>query len=123
MSTRSMADWLPQLWNWNEVPVETLQGGIGRQMIVGKRLMVCRLRLPANIVTPAHDHPHEQITLVEQGRVLFDVGTEKRLAKQGDVLHFPPYCWHGATVLDEEVVLIDIFSPLREEFINEPKPA
>jgi hypothetical protein len=33
------------------------------------------------------------------------------------VLHFPSGCWHGATMLDEEVVLIDIFTPLREDFL------
>ena len=36
----------------------------------------------------------------------------------GDVLDFPPNVAHGATMLDEEVVLIDIFSPIREEFLG-----
>jgi hypothetical protein len=35
----------------------------------------------------------------------------------GDVLHFPPNVVHGATMLDEEVVLIDIFTPIREDFL------
>jgi hypothetical protein len=33
------------------------------------------------------------------------------------VLHFPSRCEHGATILDEEVVLIDIFTPVREDFL------
>jgi quercetin dioxygenase-like cupin family protein len=33
------------------------------------------------------------------------------------VLHFPPGVRHGATMLDEPVVLIDIFSPIREDFL------
>ena len=74
------------------------------------------------VVTPAHEHPHEQITLVERGRVLFTVGEELREASAGDVLHFPPGSWHGATMLDEEVVLIDIFSPIREDFLAAPGP-
>jgi len=32
------------------------------------------------------------------------------------VLHFPSNCLHGATMMDEEVVLIDIFTPLRKTF-------
>jgi len=102
------------------VPVEELGGGVSRQMIVGERLMVCRLRFAPQIVTPPHDHPHEQITLVERGRVRFIIGTEERIAQAGDVLHFPPGLWHGATMLDEEVVLIDIFTPLREDFLKPP---
>jgi quercetin dioxygenase-like cupin family protein len=111
-----------QHWDWASVPVERLGEGIERQMIVGERLMVCRLRFAPRVVTAAHDHPHEQLTLVERGRVRFIIGDEERVAQAGDVLHFPSGCWHGATMLDEEVVLIDIFTPLREDFINsEPK--
>jgi unsaturated pyranuronate lyase len=107
-------------WDWDSVPVEELGGGVSRQMIVGERLMVCRLRFAPQVVTTAHDHPHEQITLVERGRVRFIVGSEERIAEAGDVLHFPPGVWHGATMLDEEVVLIDIFTPLREDFLKPP---
>ena len=107
-----------QHWNWQEVPVEQIGEGIERQMIVGDRLMVCRLRFAPHVVTPPHDHVHEQITLVEKGPVLFTIGDEQRIARTGDVLHFPPNSWHGATMLDEEVVLIDIFSPVREDFLN-----
>lgn len=104
--------------NWGNVPVERLEEGIERQMIVGNQLMVCRLRFEPFIVTPAHDHPHEQITIVERGRVQFIVGSQERIAQAGDVLHFPSGCWHGATMLDEEVVLIDIFTPVREDFLD-----
>lgn len=104
-------------WNWATAPVEKIGDGIERQMIVGDRLMICRLRFAPHVVTPAHDHPHEQMTIVEQGRVRFTIGNEERIVEAGDVLHFPSGCWHGATMLDEEVVLIDIFTPVREDFL------
>ncbi|MCG3163918.1 MAG: hypothetical protein JMDDDDMK_05377 [Acidobacteria bacterium] len=106
-------------WDWESVPIEELDEGITRQMIVGERLMVCRLRFAPHVVTPAHDHPHEQITMIERGRVRFVIGSDERIAQAGDVLHFPSGCWHGATMLDEEVVLIDIFTPLREDFLKQ----
>ena len=34
------------------------------------------------------------------------------------MLSFPSGVAHGATILDEEVVLVDIFTPLREEFLK-----
>ena len=107
----------PRHTDWSRVPVERLEDGVERQMIVGENVMVCRLRFAPRVVTPAHEHPHEQITLVERGRLLFTVGDERRVAEAGDVLHFPPGSWHGATMLDEEVILIDIFSPIREDFL------
>jgi quercetin dioxygenase-like cupin family protein len=117
METTEQLHLQPQHTDWNSIPVEQLEDGIERQMIVGEKVMICRLRFAPNIVTPAHDHPHEQVTLVEQGRVLFTMGDEQRIAKAGDVLHFPSGTWHGATMLDEGVILIDIFSPIREDFL------
>ena len=105
-------------FNWAEIPVEKLPDGIERQMIVGRNIMICRLRFPAGTVTTPHDHPHEQFTMLEKGRARFIIGDEDRIVGAGDTLHFPPNVWHGATMLDEEVTLIDIFSPIREDFLE-----
>jgi quercetin dioxygenase-like cupin family protein len=103
--------------DWSSIPAEQIGDGIERRMIWGDRLMVCRLRLAPRVVTPVHSHPHEQITLVERGHVTFTIDGQARTASAGDVLHFPSNCRHGATMLDDEVVLIDIFSPVREDFL------
>src|SRR5258707_13774858 len=108
----------PQAWNWATVPSETLAEGITRQMITGERLMICRLTIRAGTVTAAHSHLHEQMTIVEQGRVRFVLGSDEKEFGPGDVLLLPSGFWHGATMLDEEVGLIDIFSPIREEFLE-----
>src|SRR4029079_19151228 len=109
---------LPKHLNWSTIPVEHVSDGIERQMFVGNRMMICRFRFKPFLVTPEHDHPHEQMTIVERGRVRVFIEGEEQSAFDGDVLHFPSHCWHGATMMDEEVVLIDIFSPLREDFLN-----
>src|SRR6185369_15432804 len=109
----------PNQWNWAEVGSENLGDGISRQMIVGENLMVCRLTISPNVITAAHDHSHEQITLVEKGTVRFIVGDDEFVATAGDILFFPSGCWHGATILEKEVVLIDIFTPIREDFLSQ----
>jgi quercetin dioxygenase-like cupin family protein len=103
--------------DWTAIPVEEIGEGIERQMVWGERLMVCRLRFAPRVITAVHSHLHEQITLVERGRVLFHIDGTEQIATSGDVLRFPPHCEHGATMLDDEVVLIDIFSPIREDFL------
>lgn len=105
-------------YDWETIPFEKIGEGIERQMIVGENMMICRLRFAANTVTPAHEHPHEQMTIVEKGSVSFTLGEEQKVFRAGAVLHFPPNFWHGATMLDEEVILIDIFSPIREDFLE-----
>ncbi|HRH44854.1 MAG TPA: cupin domain-containing protein [Pyrinomonadaceae bacterium] len=104
--------------DWNTIPVEKIAEGIERQMVVGQILMLCRLKFDPFVVTPAHSHPHEQMTLVLQGKAKFIVGDEEKIVSAGDVLQFPSDQWHGATMLDEEVVLLDIFSPIREDFLK-----
>jgi quercetin dioxygenase-like cupin family protein len=106
--------------NWSGVPTERVGDGIERQMVWGDRVMVCRLRIAPRTVTPVHSHPHEQITLVERGPVEFTIDGQTRIVQTGDVLVFPSHLRHGATMLDEEVVLIDIFSPPREDFLPAP---
>jgi quercetin dioxygenase-like cupin family protein len=103
--------------DWSSIPAERIAEGIERQMIWGERIMVCRLRLDPHVVTAVHSHAHEQMTFVERGRVRFFVDGEPRIASAGDLLVFPPHCEHGATMLDEEVVLVDTFSPPREDFL------
>jgi len=104
--------------DWSSIPIERIAEGIERQMIWGERLMVCRLTFAPNVVTPVHSHHHEQITIVERGRVDFFVEGQKQTVGAGAVLVFPSNIQHGATMLDEEVVLIDIFSPPREDFFK-----
>lgn len=104
--------------DWSKVPVEHPAEGIERQMVVGQNVMMVRFRFVPFLVTPEHSHPHEQMTLVVKGKVKFTVSGEEHIVSAGDVLHFPPHNRHGATMLDEEVILIDIFSPIREDFLT-----
>ena len=107
--------------DWSRIKRENPAPGIQRQMVVGENVMVVRFTFEPFLVTPEHTHPHEQMTLVVQGKVKFFIEGEVKIVSPGDVLHFPPHNRHGATMLDEEVVLIDIFSPIREDFLDAPK--
>ena len=106
--------------NWQSIPAERVSEGIERQMVVGEKLMICRLTIQPRVVTAVHTHEHEQVTMVERGRVLYTIDGVERVCSPGDVLHFPPHLPHGATMLDEEVVLVDVFTPRREDFLQRP---
>ena len=105
--------------DWSKIPVDKTAEGIERQMVVGENMMLCRFRFAPFVVTPEHSHHHEQMTLVVKGKVKFTISGEEHILQAGDVIHFPPHNRHGAAMLDEEVILIDIFSPLREDFLSQ----
>lgn len=64
-----------------------------------------------------HSHPHTQITYVVSGAFAFTIGGETRTVRAGDTLLKEDGVIHGCTCL-EEGVLLDIFSPMREDFID-----
>lgn len=83
----------------------------------GVRMTIVRVDGPAGSVAPQHSHDHEQITFVEQGRVRFDFPDDSIEAGPGDAVLIPSGLPHGAEVL-EAAVFIDIFQPVRDDFMS-----
>ena len=63
-----------------------------------------------------HTHPHEQVGYVVSGRFEATVGSEKTIIEAGDTYYVPPNVEHGVVAL-EEGILIDVFTPQREDFL------
>jgi quercetin dioxygenase-like cupin family protein len=70
---------------------------------------------------PPHQHPHEQISYMAEGKVNFIVGEgDERtvdLLEPGDLVVVPPNAPHTVEPLTESARLIDCFCPIREEFL------
>jgi quercetin dioxygenase-like cupin family protein len=79
--------------------------------------MALNATLPGHSV-PLHSHPHEQIGVVLSGRARLRIGDEEREVGQGDFYCIPGDVPHSDTALgDEPFVMLDIFYPVREDFI------
>lgn len=100
-----------------EVPWEDLGEGLSRK-IMGwdNRVMMVAVKFEKGAVGTPHHHPHSQVTYVVKGVFEFTVDGETRTVGKGDGVHIPPHVLHGAICL-EEGELIDVFSPLREDFL------
>lgn len=100
-------------------PAEAVGDGIKRQIFgYNDSIMMVRVQFKAGSVGDMHSHPHSQVSYVESGE--FDVfidGVEKRLGP-GDSFFIHPNLDHGA-VCRKAGVLLDVFSPVREDFLNE----
>lgn len=64
-----------------------------------------------------HSHRHTQITYVVSGVFDFTIDGETRTVRAGDTLLKEDGVIHGCTCL-EAGVLLDIFAPMREDFIS-----
>jgi quercetin dioxygenase-like cupin family protein len=97
---------------------EDVGGGIVRQ-IMGHNdsLMLVRVHFSEGAIGYTHAHPHSQVAYVESGVFEFTTGDETKTLKAGDCAYVPPNVEHGA-ICKEAGVLLDIFNPAREDFLE-----
>lgn len=106
-----------QLYDWSRIEQEQLNPLMARQVIHGKKLTIGRLFLKKGAVVPVHSHPHEQITLLEQGRLLFTIDGREQELQAGQALEIPPDAPHQVEALEDSVA-VDIFAPVREDWLR-----
>jgi len=101
-----------------DVEWEATAPGMKRKIMAwDERLMLVRVEFEKGGIGTLHSHPHTQITHVERGAFEVEINGGKQVLKAGDVFYVPPQAVHGAVCL-EAGVLIDVFSPMREDFIK-----
>jgi len=96
-------------------PVEMLPGVTRHTLNSSERMMLIEVVLDKGAVVPTHSHPHEQIGYLASGRLLFELGDQRRELAAGDSWLVPPNVPHQVTALEPSVA-IDVFSPPREEY-------
>lgn len=74
---------------------------------------------PCEHPDPPHSHPHEQITYVADGELLFFINNEQARLQTGDIVVIPPNAPHSVQPLSRHVRLIDTFSPIRKDFLKQ----
>jgi quercetin dioxygenase-like cupin family protein len=80
-------------------------------------MMCVENRFETGAIGAMHSHPHTQITYVAEGRFRFTIGEEVKEVAKGDTLCKQNGVQHGCVCL-EKGVLIDCFTPMREEFVR-----
>ena len=97
---------------------EDLGGGIARQILgFGPEIMVVRVWFDKGSVGDVHSHRHSQSTYVESGKFEVFIDGSKQVLEAGNSFYIAPHLDHGAVCL-ETGVLIDTFSPMREDFLG-----
>ena len=69
-----------------------------------------------DILLSMHCHPHTQVTYIVSGRYRFTIGDETREVGPGDTLLKQDGVMHGCVCL-EGGVMLDFFTPMREDFV------
>ncbi|MCM1070877.1 MAG: cupin domain-containing protein [[Clostridium] fimetarium] len=97
---------------------ETVGDGVRRQIMgYDGQLMLVKVHFQKGSVGAMHEHYHSQVTYVVSGKFELTIGDEKRVIEAGDGYYVAPDVLHGCVCL-EEGILIDTFSPMRQDFLK-----
>lgn len=106
------------IWNFYEnVDAQEAGSGVVRRILsYTDELMVVQNHFEKGAVGALHHHPHTQITYVVSGQFEFEIAGEKKVVNPGDSMLKKDGIEHGCVCL-EEGILLDIFAPMREDFV------
>ena len=104
----------------NEAVIETIGHKRTRYLTHTDTLMMVVIDFndgPTSEPDPPHDHPHEQVSYVVSGEIIFFLdGVPTRLGP-GDMFTVPPNVPHTVQLLTSHVRLVDTFTPLRKDLL------
>lgn len=110
---------MAQLISWKNVESEKLNESTSRKMVWGEKVMAVLIDLAPDSKVPLHDHESEQMTMVQKGTLTISFpGQDDVQLKFGDVLVIPSLQPHSARSGPEGCTVMDVFSPIRQDFID-----
>ena len=106
-------------FRWDDVPEEEVEaeaGTVRRRFVSGEKMTIALVTFEPHSATEAHRHENEQFAFVLSGRLEFQVEGVPVVVQGGEVMHLASNEWHGARSLEEPAVVLDVFSPPRDDW-------
>jgi gluconolactonase len=102
----------------DEIPLTTLVEGSDSHLVTGQNMIISFITMKAGSIFELHSHPQEQIMFVVTGYCDEVIDDKVYRVREGDVIRLPPNVPHGAFLRDVDCKAIDIFSPLRSDYVR-----
>jgi quercetin dioxygenase-like cupin family protein len=98
-------------------PVEFLPG-LGFRPVLGQKAMTNFVSFEPGAEAPRHVHEEEQIVIILDGEMTFDLDGDVRVMRKGDVAVIPSWVPHGAWTTDGHCLEVDVFAPPRSSLLK-----
>lgn len=109
-------------FKFSALPVSAIRTGGERRIAYTEHLMLVIFDFsdgPQTQPDSPHQHPHEQVSYLVEGEILFFLGDEPPVhLVPGDGYTVQPNLPHCIQRLTPRVRLVDAFTPLREDFLS-----
>jgi quercetin dioxygenase-like cupin family protein len=90
--------------------------GLEIRAIHGEKMTMAFYRMSPGSEIPEHAHPHEQMGTVLRGSVELTINGEKTVVSDGGAYHVPPNVVHSGRCRERETEVLEVFSPVRDDF-------
>lgn len=100
-------------------PIQVWEG-IRARRVQGDKVTLAIVELDPDAVVPEHRHASEQNGMVLTGRMTFRIADEERVLGPGGTWRILGDVPHSAVAGPEGAVVIDVFSPIREDWDELP---
>ena len=104
--------------NIDELTAAEFLPGLGFRPVLGHNAMVNFVTFAEGATAPHHVHEEEQIVIILEGELTFDVDGDVRVLRKGDVAVIPSWVPHGAWTTDGTCLEVDVFAPPRESLLK-----
>jgi len=102
----------------DSVVKESVGEGVERRIIArGGNMMAVEVSFKKGSIGQVHSHSHEQVSYILRGSFEFQLAGKKEIIRAGDSYYVAPDLMHGVVALEDSVIL-DLFTPQREDFIK-----
>ena len=102
---------------WDDMPKEQVNDLLARRLITGERMMLAHVYLDKGSIVPRHAHENEQVSYIVSGALKFVMDDREIVVRGGELIQIAPNVPHAAEVV-EDCVAIDVFSPVRQDWID-----
>lgn len=96
--------------------IKVLDGIKRKTLVYGDSTLLTEFILEKDKILPMHSHSEEQTGYLISGRIILIIDGEKYEMKAGDSWAIPGDIQHGAETIEDSVA-IELFSPVREDYI------
>ena len=111
-----LPNWIFNLNDESQGIARKLADGINTRIFVGDQAMLSVVRIDPHSAGSIHKHPQEQWGVLLEGECIRIQGDEEFAAKAGDFWHTPGNVLHGIRTGEKGAIVLDIFSPPRDEY-------
>ena len=99
-----------------DIPPLPIWTGVLARAVEGREVTFAIVELDPDSVVGQHHHPNEQLGIILEGSLRFNIGGESRDLRVGDTYVIPAETPHDAVAGPEGAVVIDVFAPVRADW-------